>query len=286
MLPPTSSARVTDATASTWPVTIWPPSSSPTRSARSRFSRAPSAHRPGAVFETRFLADIDREPVLALVDHRQAGARAGDRRAEVDRVHVVAAADGQPQVAALLDAADGADVGDDAGEHGSLTCCLSKTGSPREPVEPSPDALVDFEPVDAKPRAVAGLPAAMGVGDRVEPDIAEARLALADQDRRAVDQDAVDQIGGEEGGRGGRSALDQQVVDVMKSIDILRRRKGFPALDRFAAGQQRAARRPLLEPRQADVELRAGRPDRCRARPGSCRCAPVPDGHGRGHPRR
>ena len=33
---------------------------------------------------SRFLADIDREPVLALVDDRQAGARAGDRRAEID----------------------------------------------------------------------------------------------------------------------------------------------------------------------------------------------------------
>ena len=34
------------------------------------------------------------------------------------RGHVIAAGDGQAQVAALLDAADGADVGDDAGEHG------------------------------------------------------------------------------------------------------------------------------------------------------------------------
>ncbi len=158
----------------------------------------------------RFAADIDREPVLALVDHRQAGARAGDRRAEVDAVHVVVAADGQAQVALLLDAADGADVGDDAGEHGRSALLIA-------------DALVDFEPVDAKPGGVAGLPPAMGVGDRVEPDIADARLALADQDRRPIDQDPVDQVGRQESRRGRRSALDQQVVDVMKSIDILRR---------------------------------------------------------------
>ena len=106
----------------------------------------------------------------------------------------------------------------------------------------------------ARPSPAA--PAAVGVGDGVEADVAEARLALADQDRRAVDQDAVDQIGGEEGGGGGRSAFDQQVVDVMKSVHILRRRQHFPALDRLAAGQQGAARRSVLEPGQADVEPR------------------------------
>src|SRR5688572_32589277 len=48
-------------------------------------------------------------------------------------------------VALLLDAADGADVGDDAGEHGRFALLIA-------------NALVDFEPVDAKPAAVAGLP--------------------------------------------------------------------------------------------------------------------------------
>ena len=60
----------------------------------------------------------------------------------------------------------------------------------------------------------------------------------------------------EEGGRGRRSALDQQVVDVMKSIHILRISKGFPAIDRLAASQQRAARRRVLKPGQPHVEPR------------------------------
>ena len=34
-------------------------------------------------------------------------------------------------------------------------------------------------------------------------------LAVTHQDRRAIDQDAVDQIGGEEGGRGRRPSLDE-----------------------------------------------------------------------------
>ena len=56
-----------------------------------------------------------------------------------------------------------------------------------------PDLLKALEQV-LKPRAVARFPLAMRVGYCVEPDIAEARLALTDQDRRPVDQDPVDQI--------------------------------------------------------------------------------------------
>ncbi len=97
-------------------------------------------------------------------------------------------------------------------------------------------------------------PAAVRVGDRVEPDIAERGLALADDDRRAIDQDAVDQILGEKGRRGGRPALDEEIVDVMKPVHILRISKGFPALDRFAASEQRAPRRELFKPGQPDVE--------------------------------
>ena len=54
----------------------------------------------------------------------------------------------------------------------------------------------------------------MGVGERLEADRRNAGLALADQDRRAVDEQPVDQVGGEEGGGGLGPALDQQIVDV------------------------------------------------------------------------
>ena len=78
-------APTTSPTPSTWPVTIWPPSSSPILSARSRLRRAPSAATwPGAVRDLGFGRDVDREPVVALVDHGQADARAGDRGAEID----------------------------------------------------------------------------------------------------------------------------------------------------------------------------------------------------------
>ena len=134
---------------------------------------------------------------------RRSGRRPSRRSKRRDRPsQVVAGLDRQPEVAALLGAAHGADVGDDPGEH-----------RPRlVPGRP----LVNFEPVDPEPPLIDQSPAAVRVGDRVEPDIAEARLALADDDRRAVDQDSVDQVFAEKGRRGRRSALDQQVVDVMK----------------------------------------------------------------------
>src|SRR6266542_6953143 len=121
----------------------------------------------------------------------------------------------------------------------------------------SPYPLVNSEPVDSAPPFLDRTPARMGIGDCVEPDIAERRLAFADDDRRAVDQYPVDQILGQERGRGRRAAFHQQVVDVMKSLHILRRMQGFPAIDRLAAGQQRTARRALLEARQAYVEPRS-----------------------------
>ena len=42
----------------------------------------------------------------------------------------------------------------------------------------------------------------------------------------------------------------------MKPVHIPRISQDFPAVDRFAAGQQRAPRRAFLEPRQAHVEPR------------------------------
>src|SRR5437763_15252641 len=100
------------------------------------------------------------------------------------------------------------------------------------------------------------MPALVGVGDRVKPDIAEARLALADDDGCAIDQDAVDQIFAQKSGRRCRSALDQQVVDVMKSIDIARILQGFPTIDGVAASKQSAPRRGMLKAREAHIEPR------------------------------
>src|SRR4249919_2360991 len=78
-------------------------------------------------------------------------------------------------------------------------------------------ALVNFEPIDPEPLLVDKAPAIVRIGDRVEPDIAETGFAFADDDGRSVNQDSIDQVVGEEGSRRARSALYQQVVDVMKS---------------------------------------------------------------------
>src|SRR6185312_16540917 len=85
------------------------------------------------------------------------------------------------------------------------------------PVNMLADALVDFQPVDSKRARLGEPPPAVGIGEAGQADMADRLPPLADQDRCAVEQQPVDQIGGEEGGRGGGTALDEQVVDVMKA---------------------------------------------------------------------
>ncbi len=76
-----------------------------------------------------FARDVDREPSVAgapaAIDHGQAHARTGDRGADRDPRRVERAGDRHAQVAALLDAADGADRGDYPGEHESLSLSAS-----------------------------------------------------------------------------------------------------------------------------------------------------------------
>ena len=92
----------------------------------------------------------------------------------------------------------------------------------------------------------------VAVWDRSSSIVPQAAIVLAPQ----ADQDSIGEVFGEEGGRGRRSALNQQLIDVMKSIDILRISKGFPSLDRVATRKQRSPRRAFFEPRQANVESR------------------------------
>ena len=71
----------------------------------------------------------------------------------------------------------------------------------------------------------------MGVGERVEADIADQRrFALADQDRRAVEEQPIDQIGGKEGGGGFGAALDQQIVDAFEPATSSGLAEPFPSL--------------------------------------------------------
>ena len=52
----------------------------------------------------------------------------------------------------------------------------------------------------------------MRLGEVGQADVAERCLARADQDRRAVEQEPVDQVGPQEGGGRLRTALDEEVV--------------------------------------------------------------------------
>ena len=86
----------------------------------------------------------------------------------------------------------------------------------------SPHPFIDLEPVKPERLTVDIPPPAMSVGDRVQTDIADRRFAFPDENGSPVDHDPVDEIRCKErAGRGG-SALDQQVIDVMERMDVLR----------------------------------------------------------------
>src|SRR3546814_1951752 len=57
--------------------------------------------------------------------------------------------------------------------------------------------LVDVEPVAAKQAAVSEAPAPVGLRQIGQADVAERRAAAADQDRRAIEQQPVDAVGGQ-----------------------------------------------------------------------------------------
>ena len=104
--------------------------------------------------------NIHREPIVALVDDGKADARAADRCTEINACHWVAAADFEAQVRALLRHDDGADVADDPGEHYFR---LARA-----------DPLVNFEPVHSERLLPGRAPSPVGIGNRVQTDIAEA----------------------------------------------------------------------------------------------------------------
>ena len=78
----------------------------------------------------------------------------------------------------------------------------------------------------------------MRLGKVGQADIADARQPFADHDRRAVEQQAVYQIGAQEGGGGAGAAFDQKVVDMGRGGNLLRRGDPFPSLRRIAMATQ------------------------------------------------
>ena len=75
----------------------------------------------------------------------------------------------------------------------------------------------------------------------------------AGEDRRAIQKEPVNQIGGEERSGGGRTTLDEQVVDEGEMRDLGRRLDPFPP-GNVPPRQHQAPRRPPLQPGQPHVE--------------------------------
>src|SRR5690606_30695471 len=84
-------------------------------------------------FRYTLCRNIDREPVCALVHDRKARPGTGDGCADIDAVHVIMAGYGQPQVAAFLHFANGANIGNYACKHGKPFSKMRAKNSCREP---------------------------------------------------------------------------------------------------------------------------------------------------------
>ena len=80
---------------------------------------------------------------------------------------------------------------------------------------------MDFEPVGAEVPRVGEPPAIRG--ERIEAELRDHILARADRERRAIPEQAIDQIGREKGGGGPRPAFDEQVIDTGQIGDRGRR---------------------------------------------------------------
>ena len=87
---------------------------------------------------------------------------------------------------------------------------------------------MDFEPVGAELPRIGQAPASVRVGESGEADAVERRAAGAEQDRRAIPEQAVDQIGGEESGSGRRTAFDQEMIDAGEVGDGVRAPRSSP----------------------------------------------------------
>ncbi len=75
--------------------------------------------RPERGLRQRLRRGIGGKPAGTSLDHRQAGARAGDRGADRDVLRRQGGIENETRVAAFLHGPDRAEIGDDAGEHGA-----------------------------------------------------------------------------------------------------------------------------------------------------------------------
>ena len=109
------------------------------------FQIEPTILRPHAArrFGNSFRRCIHGKPIRPLINNRQADARTRNGSPQIHARHVIAALDDQPQVAALFNCCDRANIRDYAGKH---DC------------RPFSNALVNVQLVFAKQAAVRQLP--------------------------------------------------------------------------------------------------------------------------------
>jgi len=127
-------------------------------------------------------------------------------------------------------------------------CCLAGG------VELAADALVNFQAIVAKAPLVDLPPPPLRVCKAGKAQIGNSGKATPYDDRGAVDQQAIDQIGGQEGSSCLRSTLDEQVLHVRHGGDGLWRGQDLPALWHGAPGQRPACGAAIFQPRKSYVQ--------------------------------
>ena len=100
----------------------------------------------------------------------------------------------------------------------------------------------------------------MRSGQVVQADVPDRRFSRADDDRGPVEQEAIDEIGGEESGSGLGPAFDEQVLDVRHRGNGFGRRQRSPSDGRAAPRQHPAGGAARFQSRQAHVEPGPVRP--------------------------
>src|SRR5688572_27819486 len=185
-------------TASTWPETMCPPSSSPTLSEGSRFTRRSSCHMPCAVRLTVSAETSTANHAAPGAPPRSTTVRHTPDQAIEAPMAIAAGSNGQAMRTRKSPRCSTLSIVPTA-----VTIPVNMQG---------PFALrgvVDFERIAAKPAPIGEMPA---FGHARRAGALERRDAFAEYGRCAVEQQAVDQPGGEE--RAGRrgTALDEQVL--------------------------------------------------------------------------
>ena len=239
------SKRITVPTPSTWPDTRWPPTRSVSRIAFSRLT-GPFTSRP--TVRARLSRETSKSKPLALDARRPSCRRPGSRssrrprrrsRPSIGAFHMHPPAGVQAE---RLEMRDGADGGDDTGEH---DCCPASSGAGGRPRTRARRRR------SSPTRSTSSHCSPMRLSRSRDRRQVEQLLALPQQRRREVDQQLVDAAGRDQRAVELVPGLDVDLVE-LATAEFLQRRGQVDLADRDPAARPVRSRRPAGAPHAPD----------------------------------